>query len=186
MNMEQRPAQTDVDCAAMGELISAYIDDELAPHELPSFGHHMRACSACATTLERAAAQKTLLRRSEPYWPEVVPGPDFASRLSAAISKAGPPSAMPAGRFGLPAFWSTAAAVAMTAVLAVSAALLVGRDTRDDRDTLARDTRTQVERSYAAADGNLDRYLSDHALEAAGGSFLSDTAETLELAAYVP
>jgi anti-sigma factor RsiW len=189
--MEQRPDRTNADCDAMGELISAYIDDELEPRELPAFGKHLRACPACAAALEQMAAQKTLLRRSEPYWPVAVPSAEFGAKLAASLAGAAVPGAPFRARararlHSLAQGWPMAAAVTMTLILATSAALLVSRTPDGNVADMAEAPRARDEQPYTAGGEDLNRYLRDHAMEAAEGSLLSDAAETLELAAYVP
>ena len=81
-----------------GDLLSAYLDGELAPDESAHLEAHLAGCGACRGELEATAGTRSLLRRL----PELDPPPGLVARALARPRKR-----------VLPVAWAAAAAAAV-------------------------------------------------------------------------
>ncbi len=75
-------------CRRARRSLSAYLDDELAPHRRSALEDHLAGCSACAAALERARQQWAGLAAAVPapplpagLWPQVATAAAAATRL---------------------------------------------------------------------------------------------------------
>jgi len=74
-------------CSQYGELISAYIDDELSKKEVRLLLHHLEECSACEEELSKYLFQreKIVSLRSAYFAP--IPHPEFPQTVMANVYK---------------------------------------------------------------------------------------------------
>ena len=108
-----------MNCDGVRELLSAYVDGELAPGELLRVEQHLRRCQSCAGEVDALRQTIALVSSLE----EVEPPADFHAKLHARLVEQGPPASRrtPMARpWRRRVQWASAAAAA--AVLGLSLA----------------------------------------------------------------
>jgi anti-sigma factor RsiW len=106
-----------LNCQEIGELLHAFVDDELGPVESLEVERHLAGCAACAAAVRGQHALRDALRNPSLY--RAAP-PGLRQRVRAALTQAAPPRPAPRARRRRP-FLLGAALAASVALLALLA-----------------------------------------------------------------
>ncbi len=89
-DMTRMPGEGGIACHEVGELLSAYLDDELAPRRTAEVSAHLERCVDCRRDLARLRRTGDAIRQvlAPPATPDVL-----RARVRAAIREADPPAA---------------------------------------------------------------------------------------------
>jgi len=74
-------------CSEYGELLSAYIDDELSKKEVKLLLHHLEECSACEEELSKFFSQRDKLASLRAAYFGPIPHPEFPQTVMAQVHK---------------------------------------------------------------------------------------------------
>lgn len=167
------------DCRAYGEIISAYLDDELSALELVELGDHLKRCPACSREMDRLMSAKNALHQAEPFWDKAVPGERFIPSLLEQVRQdvgRRIPTRLGWGRHVPPPrrFASLAAVAAVTLLLLLGT---VSYFFRPQQSLVASRTSTPPEVFLMARrdDGDSAReYLREHALQSSQNVLIDD------------
>jgi anti-sigma factor RsiW len=179
------------DCAAYGELLSAYVDDELSPAEVADLGGHLKACQDCNRAMDELAMVRNILHHAEPFWPKAAPSSRF---LPGVLDAIGPSVASrPAGRRFfpvMPRLWLSSRVAAFSAAALAALLLVVGgvnwvrqREEALIASSIPPEGSFTVARSVA--DDSLEEYIVEHALQSSD-NLLIGNEDTAEFVGYEP
>jgi anti-sigma factor RsiW len=174
-------------CTRYPELISAYLDDELSPAELPALAGHLKVCARCSREMDNLMKVKNALHQAEPFWPTFEPSERFMPDLLEALRHEPAPAVFPrrAGLMMGGSLWRYTGLAAATLTLV----LLAGGVTwfQGERPSPVASGTTSSGSALLVAqntpDDRLEDYLRDHALESSR-SLLLDNEGSMELVKY--
>lgn len=79
-------------CTEYREVISAYVDDELARRDLKALLEHLKLCAECRAEVATLTLQKQEIRSAISAHQGVLPDTDFSAKVMAEIDKISVPS----------------------------------------------------------------------------------------------
>ncbi len=162
-------------CERYGELLSAYIDDELSSTELVDLAGHLKICIGCAREMDKLMAVKTAIHSAEPFWPKPIPSPQFVASVlgSVAGSKIYPPPKRKRSPFGISKAASfIAAAVVTTSLVAGGVVYLRDPGRQGSTEEAGRRPTQEVYTAAVEVRPALEEYIREHAMESSANPLI--------------
>jgi predicted anti-sigma-YlaC factor YlaD len=179
---------SDPRCEEFRELVSAFVDERLERPELLRLEGHLAVCAGCRAFEGDLRRLRELLQAGEGLRPLRRPPPGFAAAVAARAAREAAPRVVPfpapgAPRRRVPA-WVGLVAAAAIAVLYVGWSwqrLVPGEPAA--RRVAAQSTAPVTLAAATPDEGDMDAWMSQHALLARDGTLLG-SAEEVEFASF--